>query len=81
MKPVELIDEGDALLARRGVARVVEVDERDIDVLARGDVQHARRRCRRRDVESLALQQELQRRENVRLVIRYEYSRLHQAGS
>ena len=30
MKPMDLVDEGDALFARRGVARVVEVDERDI---------------------------------------------------
>ena len=79
MQAMELLDERDALLAGGRVARVVEVDERDVDVLARRDVEDAGGRRRRRDLESLALQQELQRGEDVRLVIRNEYARLHQA--
>ena len=41
MQSMELIDEGDALLTRRGVARIVEVDERNVDRRARApDVRH-----------------------------------------
>ena len=75
------IDELEPFLARGGVARVVEIHERDVHVLARGDVEHAGGRGGCGDVETLPLQQQLQRREDVRLVVRNEDPRLHQARS
>ena len=42
MLAVQLLDERDALRAGGRIARVVEVHERDVHVLARGDVEHAR---------------------------------------
>ena len=65
-----------AALARGGVARVVEVDERDVRVPRARRYGHARGRGGRRYLEALAPRAELERGEDVRLVIRNPPARL-----
>ena len=63
------LEQLEPLLARRRVARVVEVDERHVEVrsLERGD--ELGRRGGGGDVEALAAQQQLQRVEDVDLIV------------
>ena len=66
LHPLEQLE---PLLAGRRVARVVEVDERDVEVrsLERGD--ELGRRSGGGDVEALAAEQQLQRVEDVDLIV------------
>jgi hypothetical protein len=43
MPPMQLVHERDTLLARSGITRIVEVDQCDVHMLARDDVEHTRR--------------------------------------
>ena len=70
-------EEVDALLARGGVARVVEVHEHGVDVLPVDDGEHARRRGGGDDVEAFALEQQAKRLEDVDLVVGDEDARAH----
>ena len=64
-----------AFFARRRVARVVQVDQRDVELarLERGE--HAGRRRRGLEVEAFGLEQQPQRLEDVRLVVGDEHAR------
>ena len=62
-------------LARGGVARVVQVDQRDVEVAGLDRGQHAGRRRGGLDVAALALEQQAQRLEDVGLIVRDEDAR------
>ena len=68
-----------AFFARRRVARVVEIDQGDVELTRLDRRQHTGRRRRRLELKSLRLQQQAQRLEDVGLVVGDEDSRLTRA--
>ena len=64
------------LLARRRVARVVEVDQRDIELARLDGRQHAGRRRCGLQLKSFGLQQQAERLQDVRLIVRDEDPRV-----
>jgi hypothetical protein len=66
-----------AFAARRGVARIVQIDEQNVELLARHRCQQVRGRIHGLNAVAMPLEQEAQRIEYVLLVIGDEYSRLH----
>jgi hypothetical protein len=54
MVHAQVVDELETFFARGRVARVIQVDQRDVDVLARGDVLHPGRRRGGGDGEGVA---------------------------
>ena len=74
---VELLEpreQREAFFARRGVARVVQIDQRDVEIARVDGGQHAGRRRRRFDVAAFRLEQQPQRLEDVGLVVGDEES-------
>ena len=67
--PAQLRQEIEALLAGRRVARVVQVHQHDVVLVAVDRLQDRRRRPGRIDLEPLGLQQQAQRLEHIRLII------------
>ena len=63
-------------LAGGRVARVVQIDQRDVELPRLDGGQHAGRRRRGFELEALALEQQAQRFEHVRLVVGDEHARL-----
>ena len=75
---VELLQprqERQALLARRRVARVVQIDQGDLEVARLDRRQHAGRRRRRLDVAALGFEQQAKRLQHVGLVVADENPR------
>ena len=73
---VDRLDAGEkiqAFFARRRVTRVIEIDERDIEIASLDGREHAGRGRRRFEDEALCLQQKAQRFEDVRLIVRDQY--------
>ncbi len=68
------------LLAGGRVARVVEIDQGHVELARLDGRQHARGRRRRLELEALGLQQQAQRFEHVRLIVRDEHARLARAN-
>ena len=69
---VDALEEIEALLAGRGIARVVQIHQDDVVVLELERAQQLRRRRRGVDDEALGLQQQPQRFDDVGLVVRDE---------
>jgi hypothetical protein len=63
-------------LAGRRVARVVQVDQRDVELTRFDGGQHAGGRRRRFELEALGLQQQPQRLEDVGLIVGDQHARL-----
>ncbi len=78
---VELLqarEQREAFFTRRGVARVVQVDQRDVEIARVDGRQDAGGRRRRFDVAAFRLEQQPQRLEDVGLVVGDENPRLRQ---
>ena len=66
----------EAFLARGRIARVVQIDERDVELARLDGREHPGRRRRRLELESLGLEQQPQRFEDIGLVVGDQHARL-----
>ena len=62
-------EQGEPLAPARRVARVVQVDQRRVELRGVRGAEHRRRRAHRLDDEALALEQQAERFEHVGLVV------------
>ena len=67
-------EQREAFLSRCRIARVVQVDQRDVEIACFDRAQHARRRRRRLDLTPFAFEQQAKRLEDIGLVVGHEHA-------